>query len=145
MPKSTNTCNKVIDLMYSALPWASVAQNNSASPFTSVYLSLHSSSPTAAANSQLENEVAYTNYARKTTTRSAADWSAASGGATANVQLQQFPQCGVTGATGQSVSTGTGATGAGNVWHYGALNASIAIANGITPQFAQGALVIQET
>ncbi|MBZ4252010.1 hypothetical protein LAJ57_14000, partial [Streptococcus pneumoniae] len=77
----------------------------------------------------------YTNYARVTTSRNATDWAAPSGGVLSNAILLQFPQGGVTGQTQTHVSTGTGASGATPVWHFGSLNSSLAVANGITPQF----------
>ena len=65
MPKSTDSCNRILNLMYSATAWPTVADNAAATPLTNVYVGLHTStSLTAATNSQAENEVAYTNYAR---------------------------------------------------------------------------------
>ena len=72
-------------------------------------------------------------------------WDAASGGATANSATISFPQCGASGATLTHVATGTAVSGAGTVWHYGALNSSLAVSSGITPQFAAGALTITES
>jgi len=144
MPKSTPTCNSVVNLMYRATAWANVADNAASSPLTNVYVALHTGNLTAATNSQAENETAYTNYARKAVARSTG-WNAASGGATANAATISFDQCGVTGATLTHVSTGTTASGATPVWHYGALNSSLAVANGITPQFAAGALTVTES
>lgn len=143
MPKSTSTCNSIVNLMYRATAWANVADNAASSPLTNTYVSLHTSSLTASSNLQTENESAYTNYARVAVARSTG-WSAASGGATSNAALIQFPQCGVTGSTVSHVAIGTASSGAGTVWHYGALNSSLAVANGITPQFAASALTITE-
>lgn len=144
MPKSTATSNSIVNLMYRATAWANVADNASASPLTDVYVSMHTSSPTAASGAQTENETVYTNYARQAGARSTG-WDAASGGATANSATISFPQCGATGATLSHVATGTALTLTGAVWHYGALNSSLAVSSGITPQFAGGALVITES
>ena len=146
MPKSTPTCNSLLNLMYRAAAWANVADNAAASPLTNVVVALHTATLTAATNSQAENEVAYTNYARQNVARSTG-WNAASGGSTANAALLQFPQSGATGATLAAVSTGTTISGATPVWHYGALNSPITIgaAASITPQFLAGALQITET
>lgn len=145
MPKATAICNSILGLMYRAAAWANVADNAASSPLTSVHLALHTGNLTAATALQSENESAYTNYARKSTSRSATDWSAPSGGSLSNATLQQFPACGATGSTVTHVSTGIGSSGSTAAWHYGALNSSLAVANGITPQFNIGALVIQET
>lgn len=146
MPKSTDTCNKILNLMYRATAWPNVADNAASSPLTNVYVGLHTATLTAATNSQAENEVAYTNYARQPVARSTG-WVAGSGGSTNNTALLQFPQSGATGATLAAVSTGTTISGATAVWHYGALNSPITIgaSASITPQFLAGSLVITET
>lgn len=144
MPKSTGTCNSIINLMYRATAWANVADNAASSPLTNTYVSLHTANLTAATNSQTDNETAYTNYARQSVARSTG-WNAASGGATANAATISFPQCGATGATLTHVATGTAASSTGTVWHFGALNASLVVSSGITPQFAAGALTVTES
>jgi hypothetical protein len=143
MPKSTSTCNSIINLMYRATAWADVAENDTSSPLTNTYVSLHTADLTAGTNTQTQNETAYTNYARQAVARSTG-WDAASGGATTNAATISFPQCGVTGATLTHVAVGTASSGAGTVWHYGALNASLAVSAGITPQFAAASLTITE-
>jgi hypothetical protein len=146
MPKSTDACNRFVNLLYRATAWANVADNAASSPLTDVQVALHTALLTAATNSQAENESAYTNYARQAVARSTG-WTAASGGATGNAALLQFPQSGATGGTLHTVSTGVGASGATAVWHYGALNSPITIgaAASITPQFLAGGLTITET
>jgi hypothetical protein len=146
MPKSTDACNRILNLMYRATAWANVADNAAASPLTNVVVALHTGSLTAATNSQAELEVAYTNYARQNVARSTG-WVAGSGGSTNNSALLQFPQSGATGATLHTVSTGTTISGATPVWHYGGLNSPITIgaAASITPQFLPNQLVITET
>ncbi|HSW33434.1 MAG TPA: hypothetical protein VLH36_07440 [Steroidobacteraceae bacterium] len=144
MPKSTATCNSILNLMYRATAWANVADNAAASPLANVFVGLHTAGLTAATNSQAENETAYTNYARQSVARSTG-WDAASGGATANAATISFPQCGASGATLTDVSTGVAVSGATAVWHYGALNSPLAVSSGITPQFAAGALTVTES
>ena len=144
MPKSTSTCNAIVNLMYRATNWANVADNAASSPLTNVYVSLHTSNLSAGTNQQTENETAYTNYARVAVARSTG-WDAASAGATANAATISFAQCGASGATLTHVATGSAASSTGTVWHYGALNASLAVSSGITPQFAAGALTVTES
>lgn len=144
MPKSTATCNSIVNLMYRATAWANVADNAASSPLTNTYVALHTADLTAGTNSQAQNETAYTNYARQAVARSTG-WGAASGGATSNAATISFPQCGASGATLTHVSTGTTVSGSTAVWHYGALNASLAVSSGITPQFAASALTVTES
>lgn len=143
MPKSTATCNSIVNLMYRATAWANVADNAASSPLTNTYVSLHTASLSAGTNQQSQNETSYTNYARQAVARSTG-WDAASGGATANAATISFPQCGASGATLTDVAIGTAVSGTNAVWHYGTLNASLAVSAGITPQFAAGALTITE-
>lgn len=140
MPKGTPTCNSIVNLMYKATAWANVADNASAAPVTNVRVQLHTANLTAATALQSENAATYTNYAGQNVARGAG-WNAASGGATANAATISFPQCGVTGNTITHVSAGD----ATNAWHFGALNSSLAVSSGITPQFAGGALTITES
>lgn len=144
MPKSTSTCNSLLALIFNATTWNLIAENDSTSPATNLYLSLHTADP-GVGNDQTTNETAYTNYARIAVIRTTSGWDVPSSGATANAALAQFAQCGVTGATITHVAIGTGSSGAGTVLYAGALSSSLAVANGIQPQFAAGALDVTET
>jgi hypothetical protein len=144
MPKSTATCNSILALIFNATAWADIAENDSSSPATNLYLSLHTADP-GVGNNQTTNETSYTNYARIPVARTTSGWDVPSGGATANTALAQFAQCGVTGATITHVAIGTASSGAGTVLYAGALSSSLAVANGIQPQFAAGALDVTET
>lgn len=144
MPKSTLTCNAVLALIFNATTWNLIAENDSTSPATNLYLSLHTADP-GVGNDQTTNETAYTNYLRIAVARTTGGWDVPASGATANAALAQFAQCGVTGATLTHVAIGTGASGAGTVLYAGALSSSLAVANGIQPQFAAGALDVTET
>ena len=146
MPKSTDCCNRILNLMYSATAWPTVAINASATPLTNVVVALHSAPLAAGTNSQAENESAYTNYTRKDVARSTG-WTSAAGGSISNAALLQFPQSGATGGTLNSVSTGTTSSGATPVWHFGTLNSPITIgaSASITPQFLGNGLVVTET
>jgi hypothetical protein len=95
-------------------------------------------------NNQTTNETAYTNYVRVAVARTTGGWDAPAAAATANAALIQFAQCGVTGATLTHVAIGTASSGAGTVLYAGALSSSLAVANGIQPQFAAGALDVTE-
>jgi len=143
MPKSTSASNSILALIFNATTWADIAENDSSSPATNLYLSLHTADP-GVGGSQTTNETSYTNYARIAIARTTGGWDVPSGGATANAALAQFAQCGASGATLTHVAIGTGSSGAGLVLYAGALTSSLAVANGIQPQFAAGALDVTE-
>lgn len=143
MPKSTDTCNKVLALVFNGTAWPDIAENDTSSPATNLHLSLHTADP-GVGNNQTTNETSYTNYARVAVARTTGGWAVPASATTSNAALVQFAQCGVTGATITHIAIGTAASGAGTVLYAGALSASIAVANGIQPQFAIGALDVTE-
>lgn len=104
----------------------------------SFYISLHTGDP-GEAGDQTTSETAYTNYARVAVARSGAGWSVSSNTAS-NAAAVNFPTCGATGATITHFGVGTASTGAGNLLFSGALTASLAVSNGITPSFGIGDL-----
>ena len=143
MAKSLTTASNILKLIFNATPWANMADNAASSPYTNLYLSLHTADP-GTGNSQQTNETSYTNYARIAVIRTSAGWTVSSNTAT-NAALAQFAQCGATGATLTYVAIGTAASGVGNVLYSGALNSSLTVANGIQPQFNISALTVTET
>lgn len=142
MPKGTATCNNIVNLYYRAEAIANIADNAAASPITNIKMRLATASygPTDTGSA---NEATYTNYAAQDVPRSGSGWTAASGGATSNVAAIEFPQCGASGNTITSAAATKGA-GASDVFHYGDLNASIAVSNQIQPRFPIGAVTITE-
>lgn len=142
MPKGTATCNSFLALLYNATAWANIADNASASPITTVYMALATASygPT---DTMATNETAYTNYVRQAIDRTTSGWTVPSGGATSNEAAIEYPACGVTGATITSAAVGK-TTGAAAIFHYGDLNAPIAVSNAIQPRFPIGNVTITE-
>ena len=143
MPKSTTVCNSLLALIFNATTWNDIAENDTTSPSTNLYLSLHTSTP-GIGGSQTTGETSYTNYVRIAVARTTGGWTAPASSATSNAALAQFAQCGVTGATITHVAIGTGSSGAGLVLYAGALTSSLAVASGIQPQFAIAALTVTE-
>lgn len=143
MPKATNFCNDLLDLILRSEAIADLAENDSTSPATSLYISLHTADP-GVGGSQLTNEASYTGYARLAINRTGTGWDAAAAGASVNSALAQFAECTAGSATVTHVAIGTASSGAGYVLYAGALSASRAISAGIQPQFADSALTITE-
>ena len=143
MPKSTNTCNNFLALLYNATAWANIADNAASSPITNIYVALATATG-AVGDTMSTNEATYTNYARQTVARTTSGWTAPASRSTSNVAQITFPQCGVTGNTITSAKAGK-ATGASDVFHYGDLNAPITVSNLIQPVFAIGAVTITES
>jgi hypothetical protein len=106
----------------------------------SLYVSLHTGDP-GEAGSQTTNEANYTSYARVAVARSGSGW-AVSGNTADNVAAIEFPACTGGSNTITHFGIGTDSSGAGTLLFSGALTASLAVSNGITPSFAIGALDI---
>lgn len=100
------------------------------------YISLHTADP-GEAGTQTTSESAYTNYARVSVARSTAGWTVTSGVADNDAAIT-FAACGVTGSTITHTGIGSDTSGAGNLFMSG--TASLVVSNGVTPQFAIGAL-----
>jgi len=130
-----------LDLLFLNVDWANVGDagglQNSATA-GSFYIALHTADP-GEAGDQTTSEIAYTSYARVAVARSGAGFSR-SGSTISNAALVQFPQCTGGSGTATHFSVGTESSGAGQIIVSGALASSLAVSNGIQPQFAAGAL-----
>lgn len=129
------------DLLFLNIDWAGIGdagglQNSAAAG--NFYISLHTADP-GEAGDQTTSEIAYTSYARVAVARSGAGFSR-SGSTISNVALVQFPQCTGGSGTATHFSVGAASSGAGQIVASGALSASLAVSNGIQPQFAASAL-----
>ncbi len=105
-------------------------------------ISLHTGTLTDA-STQTTTEAAYTSYARVDVARSTAQWTVTSGTAS-NDNAITFPQA--TGGSETETDFGIGSDVVANeLWIYGALTSSLAVSNGITPEFAAGDLDVSVT
>jgi hypothetical protein len=104
------------------------------------WISLHTASP-GETGTQTTSETAYTNYARQDEARNTTQWTV-TGNTADNDNAITYPTCGASGATLTDFGLGSATSGAGNLFLYGALTASLIVSSGITPEFAIGALDI---
>ena len=144
MPKSTSACESILALIFNATTWDYFAENDSSSPSTNLYLSLHTATP-GVGGAQTTDEADYTGYARLAVARTTAGWIAPTGSATENTALAQFVECSGGSNVITHVAIGRDASGAGLVLYAGALTAPRTISSGIQPQFAAGALTVTES
>ena len=142
MSKGNTFENDLMKLCFLGTAIAGMADNAASSPIVNIYVSLHTADP-GEAGSQTTSESAYTSYARVAVTRASAGWSVVNNTAT-NTAAVTFPACTGGQETLTYAAVGTGSSGAGKLLYSGALTASLVVSNGITPSFAQAALVITE-
>lgn len=105
----------------------------------SLYISLHTTPGPGDAGDQTTNEATYTSYARVAVARSGAGWTR-SANTISNAAAINFPACTGGSNTITHFGIGTASSGTGRLLWYGALSASLAVSNGITPSFAIGEL-----
>lgn len=104
------------------------------------YVSLHTANPNETGD-QTTSEAAYTSYARVSVARSTAGWSVASGVADNDAAIT-FPASGSGPESETHFGIGSDSSGAGNLFLWGALTATLVVNAAITPSFAAGALDI---
>lgn len=134
-----------LDLFFLNTAFANVGDASGLQPSAvagSVYISLHTADP-GEAGVQTTNEATYTSYARTAVVRSGAGWSR-SGNDVTNAALVTHPKA--TGGANTITHFGVGgqSSGAGQLFYSGALTASLAVSNGITPEFGVGDISVTE-
>ncbi len=108
----------------------------------SLYVSLHTADP-GEAGDQSTSEATYTGYARVAVVRSAGGWTVA-GNQASNAAAIVFPAATAGNNTITHFGIGASSAGAGKLLFSGAMAASMAVSNGITPQIAIGGLTVTE-
>lgn len=124
--------NNLLKLIFNGTAYANMADNAASSPFTNLYVSLHTASPGATGN-QTTNEAAYTSYARVAVARNSGGWTVTTN-SVAPAATISFPAA--TGGTETETyfGIGTSSSGTGHLLYFGAISPTIAVANGVTPQ-----------
>lgn len=133
MSKSNAFESEMLALIFTAtaLTWAAA---------TDLEIHLHTADP-GEGGTTATSEATYTSYAAVTVSRSGTGWTV-TGDTCTNDALIQFPQC--TGGTNTITHVSISPSGSTQILYSGALNSSLAVSNGIQPQFAAGALAITE-
>lgn len=137
--------NNLLLLIFNNTNWANIGDATGLRGSTgagSFYSSLHTGDP-GETGSQTTSEATYTSYARVAVARSAGGWTVSGTAPTqaANAGAVTFPACTGGSSTCTYFEVGRESSGAGEALWIGALTASLAVTNGITPSFAIGQLV----
>lgn len=140
--KSTAFSNNILKLVLNGTAISKLADNAATTPYTNLYLSLHTASP-GAAGDQTTNETSYTSYARQAVARSTSGFTAASSGSSTLVAACSFPACTGGTATITDAGLGTDATLSGNLFYFGAVSPTIAVSSGVTPQLTTATAVTE--
>ena len=133
----------ILELIFTNAALANVGDTAGLQPSSApgnFYIALFTTNPGDGAS--ITDEATYTGYARKDVARSGAGWTV-SGDNCSNVAAITFDQC--TGGSDTVTHFGimTALTG-GDMLYHADLTSSLAISNGITPEFAIGDLDVNE-
>ena len=139
--KANTFDSDLLKLIFNATPIANIADNAASSPFTNLYVSLHTADP-GVGGSQTTSEAAYTSYARVAVARTSGGWTIT--GQTVNpVAAINFPAATGGSETETFFAVGTASSGAGKILYRGPLSASIAVISGVTPSLSTATAITE--
>jgi hypothetical protein len=142
MSKSNTLENALLLLLFNATAIADLAENDSSSPATNLYVSLHTSDP-GEAGTMATNECAYTSYARVAVARSGGGWTVA-GNSVSPASAINFPACTGGSETATHFGVGLGASGATVLLYSGTITPNIVISSGVTPQLTTATAITED-
>lgn len=129
MSKSNTMENDMLDLYFTAVTHADLAENDTTSPATNITVALHTADP-GEAGTQATSEVVYTGYARVSVARTAGGWTVTANSVSpvANITFGTSTT-GPTTVTHFSVGTGV----SNYMMYSGTVTPNIVVNNGVTP------------
>lgn len=140
----TNTFETdILELIFNNVALANIGDTAGLQPSASpgdLYIALFTTDPGEGASTT--DEATYTGYARASVARTTSGWTV-SGNNCSNTAAVIFGECTAGSDTVTDFAVMTALTG-GDMLYYGDLTASLAISNGITPEFAIGDLDVNE-
>jgi hypothetical protein len=133
--------NSLLTLIFNATSYTGMAINHTTTPFTNLYVSLHTATPTAS-GTQTSSEAAYTSYSRVAVTRTSGGWTVTNN-SVSPVATIVFPAATGGSETETFFGIGTGSTGAGHLLYFGAISPTIAVSNGVTPELTTASAITE--
>ena len=141
MSATNATETALLALIFNATTFTGIAEDDSGTPYTQFYISLHTADP-GEAGSQNTSETAYTGYARIAVIRDNTGWTV-SGDTATNAADIEFGLCTASpGGALTHVGIGTEVSGAGVLLLSASLSSSVIMQVGTTPIFSAGELDI---
>jgi len=141
MSKGNTTEDNVLKLIFQAVAWADVAENDATTPCGTITVALHTADP-GEGGTQGASETAYTNYVRVGVQRDAAHWPV-SGGSVSPASNIDFAECGATpGGAITHFSVGTGV--ASMLLYSGVVTPNITMAAGVIPRLKTTSTITED-
>jgi hypothetical protein len=135
--------NDWLQLIFNAVAIADLAEDDTTSPATNLYVALHTADP-GEAGDQSTNETAYTGYARVAVARTAGGWTV-TGNSVSPAANIDFGEC--TASPGGAIthfSVGTGASGATKLLYSGTVAPNITMAVGVIPRLTTASTITED-
>jgi hypothetical protein len=134
--------NDLVKLIFNATAIANLADNAASSPFTNLYVSLHTADP-GEAGDQTTSECAYTSYARVAVARTSGGWTATANSISPVANID-FPAATGGSETATFAAVGTAVSGTGKILYSGAISPTIAISSGVTPRLTTASTITED-
>lgn len=147
MPKGNTFETELLQLLFQNVALPDIGDAGGLQPSAvdgNLYVALHTGAGPGAGGGQNTNEATYTGYARVAVPRDAVSWDV-TGDTLSNLIAITFGVCTAGANTITYASIGTDAAGAGKILYFGALTAPYNTSIGNAPEFAAGALTVQES
>lgn len=117
--KSNTLENSLLELIFKGTTFADIAENDTTSPATNLYVSLHTAYPGEAAN-QSTNECAYGSYARVAVARSGSGWTVTANSVSPAANVQ-FPAASSGSEVAYFFGVGVGSSGSTVLLYFGGI------------------------
>ena len=142
MSKSNVFENNLLDLIFNATAIPDLAENDTSSPLTELFVSLHTADP-GEAGDQSTNEATYTSYARISVARTSGGWTVTGSVVTPTVEIA-FPEAAGGTETITHFGIGTLVSGAGVLYYSGTVTPNIAVVTGVLPKLKTTSTITED-
>jgi hypothetical protein len=143
MSKGNTFETNLLALIFNATAIADLAENDTSSPLTNLYVSLHTADP-GEAGAQNTSEISYTSYARVAVARTSGGWTVASGSVSPVANIDFPESTGGAGGTVTHFAVGTLSTGAGVLYYSGTVTPNIVVTTGVTPRLTTASTITED-
>jgi hypothetical protein len=133
--------NDLLKLIFNGTAIADIAEDDTSSPLTNLYVSLHTGTLTASSN-QTTTEAAYTDYARVAVARTSGGWTVSTNTVVPAATIS-FPAASGGSETETYFGIGTASSGTGKLLYWGPISPTIAVSTGVTPQLTTGTTITE--
>jgi len=142
MSKQNDFENDLLKLIFNATAIADIAEDDTTSPLTALYVSLHTGDP-GEAGSQTTNEATYGSYARQSVARTSGGWTVTGNSVSPAADID-FPEASSGSETITHFAVGTLVSGAGKVLYSGTVSPNISVSTGVIPRLTTATAITED-